>query len=255
LTLELICYSIPGNVGRLRGGARVMKRFLVLIALLGLLAPASIAHAQQDSRPAGSQENGLSAQLENGTILYLELAKTVDAKKAKIGDEVTAFLLADVVSHGKIAVRRDSELIGHVTEARPQTKDNPESRLGIVFDRIHARHGPEISFSSVLLAVRPSLQIQTEPPPAMGTRGPNSTSSHSDLGYSIPRSSSRLNAGVGQEFGAPVNSRANMQLMEIDGLSLQPSPDGSNRVVVSFKRTVKLESRMRLELRVENKAK
>ena len=42
-----------------------------------------------------------------------------------------------------------------------------------------------------------------------------------------------------------------MQLMEIDGLSLQPSRDGSGKIVVSSKRTVRLESRMRLELKVD----
>src|SRR5215510_3872025 len=148
-----------------------MKRCLVWIAALGLLAPASIARAQQDSTPTGSKESKPPLQLENGTILYLELSKTIDAKKARIGDEVTALLLTDVVSHGKLAVRRDSKLIGHVTEAQAHSKESPESRLGFVFDRIQPRHGPEMEISSVLLAVRAAPQIQTEPPPTVGPRG------------------------------------------------------------------------------------
>jgi hypothetical protein len=242
-----------------------MKRFpLSLIVLLGLLLPAPSALAQQDSRPAGSTKNTSPAQpenlqLENGTILYLELSKTVDAKKAKVGDVVTAVLLADVVSHGKIAVRRDSTLIGHVTEARAQTKENPESRLGIVFDRIHARHGQEMVFNAVLLAVRPAQQIETEAPPAMGSRPTHAGLNQSGMNQSdwpYPRSTSRLNGNsMGGELETPLNTRTTMELMEVDGLSLQPSSDGSNKVVVSVKRTVRLEDRMRLELRVENRAK
>ncbi len=235
-----------------------MKRCLALIAALGLLAPAPITHAQQVPRPDGSKENVQPSQLENGTILYLELAKTVDAKKAKVGDQVTALLLTDVVSHGKIAVRRDAKLIGHVTEAQAHTKNNPESRLGIVFDRILVKHGPQVPFSSVLLAVRPSARFQTEAPPTAGSHGPNPMGSYqADWPYPTPgRSTSRLGGSrLEQGFDAPINNKAKMQQMEVEGLSLAPSHDGSNKVVVSLTRTIKLESRMRLELRVDSNAK
>lgn len=235
-----------------------MKRCLVMIAALGLLAPASIARAQQDQQPAGSEEKSPPPQLENGTILYLELSKTVDAKKAKIGDQVTAVLLTNVVSHGKIAIRRDSKIIGHVTQARAQSKENPESYLGIVFDRIRTKHAQEIPINSVLLAVRPAVRLQTEPPPTIGPRGPNSSGAYQgDWPYPTSAgSSSHLHARLGQDFDSPVASRnqINMQLMEIDGLSLQRLPDGS-KIIVSSKKTVKLESRMRLELRVDYRAK
>jgi hypothetical protein len=233
-----------------------MQHCLVFIAALGMLAPAPIAHAQQDSRPAGSKESASPSQLENGTILYLELSKTVDAKKAKIGDQVRALLLADVVSHGKIVVRRDSRLIGHVTEAQAHTKDNPESRLGIVFDRILVKHGPELPLSSVLLAVRPSARLQTEAPPTAGSHGPNPMGSYqADWPYSNPRRSTSRLGRMDQGFDSPVNNKARMRQMEVEGLSLEPSHSGSNKVVVSLSRTVRLESRMRLELRVDNNAK
>jgi hypothetical protein len=235
-----------------------MQRCLVLIAALGFLAPAPSAHAQQDPRPAGSKENASPSQLENGTILYLELSKAVNAKKARIGDEVKASLLADVVSHGKIVVRRDSKLIGHVTEAQARTKDNPESRLGIVFDKILVKHGPEVPLSSVLLAVRPSARFQTEAPPTAGSHGPNPMGSYqADWPYPTPRrSTSRLGGSrLEQGLDGPINNKAKMQQMEVEGLSLEPSHHGSNKVVVSLTRTIKLESRMRLELRVDNNAK
>ena len=50
-------------------------------------------------------------RLENGSVLYAELTKTVDAKKAKAGDPVNAVLVADVLAHGKIVVRRDAKCV------------------------------------------------------------------------------------------------------------------------------------------------
>ena len=233
-----------------------MERCLVLIALLGLLAPAPIARAQQDSGTAGSKQSDPQPQMENGTILYLELSKTVDVKKAKIGDEISALLLNDVVSHGKVVVRRYSTAIGHVTEAQALTKENQESRLGIVFDKIRLKHSPEVAISTILMAVRPSQQLQTEPPPIMGTRGPNSTGTRqTDLSFPAPRGLSPLHSKLGQDIDSPLDTRASMHLMEIEGLSLQPSHNGSDKVVVSSTRNVKLESRMRLEVRVDNKTK
>ena len=238
-----------------------MNRCLVLIALLGLLASAPISRAQQDSGTAASKESDPPPQLENGTILYLELSKTVDAKKARIGDEISGFLLTDVVSHGKLAVRKYAKILGHVTEVQAKTKENPESRLGITFDRIQAKHTAEIRVSTVLLAIRSSQRLQTEPPPMMGTRGPNAAGAReSDLSYAGIRSLSSSHSRLGQQLDPPMDSRpadnrARMQLLEIEGLSLVPSRDGSDKIVVSVKRTVSLESRMRMELRVSNKTR
>jgi hypothetical protein len=87
-----------------------MKRF-VFSALIGALF-ALTAWAQTDSQAAGSaqqQQPGTAPQasapasatpgpnanlattpLQSGSIIYAELAKSVDSKKAKVGDEVQA---------------------------------------------------------------------------------------------------------------------------------------------------------------------
>ncbi|HKD81950.1 MAG TPA: hypothetical protein VKH81_19810 [Candidatus Angelobacter sp.] len=231
-----------------------MKRFLVLAIVLGLLAP-GIAKTLQNNQPTSADKDLSSPQLEDGAILYLELSKTVDAKKAKIGDQVTAQLLADVVSHGKIAIHRNSKLIGHVTEAQARTRENPVSRLGIVFDTVRMKHGVEITLHAEILAMQPPPEIQTDAPPMQGHRtlGP-AASNQSDWPYSTRRASSRLNT-LRQDVGASTDSPAKVQLDELNGLSLDSSRNGSGKVIVSFKQTVRLEGRTRLEVRVNNKGK
>src|ERR1051325_12168408 len=163
-----------------------MKRFLGWITIATLF---SGALAQQNSRTA--DDAAQSQLLENGTIMYLELSKSVDARKARPGDEVRASLLADVVSHGKIVLRQDARLIGHVTEAQAFSKDKPESRLAIVFDKIMGKGGQEMTFNSVLLAIRPAprLQVTTMSGPAPPNINP-ANPQQQDTHYPRPRPAS-----------------------------------------------------------------
>jgi len=232
-----------------------MKRFLVSVSatVLGLLTP-GISQVLQDNQPTSTSKDSTSLQLEDGAIMYLELSKTVDAKNAKIGDRVTAQLLADVVSHGKIAIPRNSKLIGHVTEAQARTKENPLSRLGIVFDTARAKHGAEIALNAEILAMQPAPEIQTEAPPMQYRRTISpAVSSQSEWPYSTRRPSSRLNA-LGREVGASSDDPAKLHPDQLNGLSLE-STRGSGRIIVSLKQTVRLQSRTRLEVRVNNKGK
>jgi hypothetical protein len=238
-----------------------MKSYLTLIVALGLFSSGAVAPALQDSTSAGAVEKTSSQLLENGTIIYLELSKTLDAKKAKPGDEVRASLLTDVLSHGRIVLRQDAKLVGHVTEAQAFSKDKPESRLGVVFDKVIGKGGQETAFNSVLLAIRPAprLQISTMSGPAPPNINPAS-STPQDKHYPTPRAA---NTPTPPSYKDPFNRSErdklrgsgdlDLQPSDIEGLSLQPSSDG-NRVVVSFKNNVKLESGVRLELRVNGPA-
>ena len=228
-----------------------MNTFRKAIIVAGLLGITSGAYALQASQ-AASTEPGL----EDGSILYAELSKTVDAKKAKAGDPVTAVLLADVLSHGKIVARRDAKLAGHVTEAQPHSKDNPESRLGIVFDKVILKGGQEIPFSAVLIALRPAPRLQVESMSAPAPPGTNPASSpQQERHYPTPKGPSVPIAGSSKDparkdLDSITHATSDdMAPSDIEGLSLDKSADGSNRVVVSLKQTVKLEGGVRLELK------
>src|ERR1041385_7138988 len=150
----------------------IPKQVLVLLALVPIAALASsnneLVNPVSTTILLQAAPSEVPVRLENGSILYAELSKTVDAKKAKVGDPVSAILTADVLAHGKIVVRHDSKLVGHVTEAQVHSKESPESRLGIVFDRVMTKEG-EIPFQSSLLAIRPAehpaLEVPSAPAP------------------------------------------------------------------------------------------
>jgi len=217
---------------------------LVGLAVLGIgqsrpvATPRSAAIAYQAASPEAP------ARLETGSILYAELTKTVDAKKAKVGDPVSAVLVADVLSHGKIVVRHDSKLVGHVTEVQVHTKEAPESRLGIVFDKAITKAG-EVPFQSLLLAIRPAEHPVVEIPNAPS---PMNNSAQQPMQSNPSTPAPRVNRTIGDENSThrsmPVTGPT-----DIDGLSLN-SPAGGLQAIVSRQRTVKLESGVKIELRV-----
>jgi hypothetical protein len=87
------------------------------------------------------------------SYMLVELSKTLKAKKLKVGDKVKAEVSQDVVSHGKVIIPVETKLVGHVTEVSARDSTHPESRLGIVFDRILLKHFRDIDFEAVVQAV------------------------------------------------------------------------------------------------------
>lgn len=221
-----------------------MENVFKATVIAGLLAFISSASALP-------QTTGPAAGMENGSILYAELSKTVDAKKARVGDPVTALLLADVVARGKIVVRRDSKLIGHVTEAQPRSKENPESRLGIAFDKIIPKGGQEVAIRSLLLALRPAPRPTFDVPSAPSPPGVNPAAGPApERHYPSPKGPTpKMNTSMNGELRARDQEMSALGATDIDGLSLS-SQAGSTPIVVSIERTVKLESGVRIELRV-----
>src|SRR5579864_238199 len=192
-------------------------------------------------------------RLENGSILYAELTKTVDAKKAKAGDPVSAVLVADVLVHGKIVARHDSKLLGHVTEVQLHTKETPESRLGIVFDKVITKGG-EVPFQSLLLAIRPAERATVSDVPQAPSSANNSARGSMQGQYPLPQGSNapqRANPSVGEPMKSRDREIAQTGPTDIDGLSLSSGKAGT-QAIVSTQRTVKLESGVKIELRVTN---
>ena len=121
-------------------------------------ANAGVSTSQSVQTPGASANASSSGALSSGTVMQAELAKSVDAKKAKSGDQVEAKLTQDVKSDGKVVLHKGSKLIGHVTEVQAKSKENAESKLGVVFDKAVLKGGEEVSFNGVIQAIAPPVQ-------------------------------------------------------------------------------------------------
>jgi hypothetical protein len=97
--------------------------------------PQSTATTSTAGRTTGPQTQPNALKIAPGSVLPAQLSKTVDAKKAKSGDEVVATITQDMKNNaGEVIVPKDTKILGHVTEAQPRNKEQKESQLGITFD-------------------------------------------------------------------------------------------------------------------------
>jgi hypothetical protein len=241
------------------------------------------------SAGAAAGAGDASAILSSGATLQAELTKSVDAKKAKSGDEVTAKLTQDVKSNGKVVLRKGSKLVGHVTEAQAKDKQNTESKLGIVFDKAMVKGGQEVSFNGVIQALAPPVQgtlsaggdetgnieggsrgnggmgggARTSGGPLGGAVAGATSTTESVAGGVTNTAGSVANSTVGgavnNTAGAAVNGTFNSAahgVVGMPGLALNTAAAGSAQgsVISSASRNVKLDSGTQMVLQVTGSA-
>jgi hypothetical protein len=124
----------------------------------------------------GGTGGAASANAATGAAVQAVLNKTVDAKKAKQGDEVTAKTTEDLKTSGGLNIPKNSKLIGHVTDVKAYEKGKSESMVAIVFDKAVVKGGQEIPIHATIQALAAPVQMAmtaetTEPSTSMGGAG------------------------------------------------------------------------------------
>lgn len=245
--------------------------------------------AGKPSNTAAAQPAPKSFVLAPGSMLLAEFSKSLNAKKLKPGDKVKAVLAQDLIAGGKIVAKSESKMVGHVTEVKARTVEDPESRLGVVFDKILLKHHREIDFRGVVLALgAPALRRSRvdEPdqmlPPAVGvvSTGNNGAGPATPMGGRASRSANTIASTV-PTWGVPVSVQSTPGsnpgdsvstikpaavgnrpitggsgvhgVYGLKNLSLSPSATGTGPgpVIVSKKSNVKLESGTQVVLLVK----
>ncbi len=114
---------------------------------------------QANQAPASASTAGTAApaaaqlRIAPGSVIPVQLTKTIDAKKVKQGDQVVAKVTMDIKTNtGEVLVPKDTKVMGHVTEAQARSKDQKESQLGIAFDRAVLKNG-EVNLPMSIQAV------------------------------------------------------------------------------------------------------
>lgn len=117
-------------------------------------------HAAAVASPAGNQVSAAAPIVPSKPAFYIlaEFTQSLNARKLKPGDQIKAQVSQDVLSHGKIIIPVESRLVGHVTEVKTYQTNDPESRLGIVFDRVLLRRPREVDFLAVVQRLEPPVE-------------------------------------------------------------------------------------------------
>ena len=146
----------------------MMKKSSYLASYLAsvILVFAKLACAQVSTEPATANSPAAAAKAptsadapQSGTILSVELSKSLDAKKAKANDRIEAKTATDLLAHGLIVVPRNTKIVGHVTEAKARSKASPDSMIGITFDLMLLKDGREVPLQVAVQAIARPLQF------------------------------------------------------------------------------------------------
>jgi hypothetical protein len=252
--------------------------------LAGLLLSGA-ALAQQSTGATSAPQNNPSAsqagtsgspqtaspRFAPGTVIPVELTKSIDAKKAKSGDNVEARVTQDLkAGNGQVIVPKDTKVMGHVTEAQARNKEQKESQVGIVFDRAVMKNGSDVSMPMSIQAIigptalnpapnnAASAGQSTQPSAAGGTPGGNaggrsgvgSSGSPSPVSPSSAGGEAPAEGQPGTGSNPPITA-STQGVVGISNLKLSPTEDGkTGSVVSSEKSNVKLDSGTLMLLRV-----
>lgn len=228
----------------------------------GQTAPVSTpARATAPTVPAST-----ASKIAPGSVIPVQLAKSIDAKKAKKGDEVVAKVTEDLRNNaGAVVVPKDTKVVGHVTEAEARSKEQQESQLAIAFDRAVLKNGEQMQMPMSIQAIIAPPNRSPNAEPASGYPGPETGGMPTTpggrpgvMGGEVPQASSGSQPSGSEPTETPAGSQprphitGNTQgVVGIPNLKLSAAPDPTNGSVVSSERkNVKLDDGTLLLLRV-----
>jgi len=232
----------------------------------GNSAQSQPSSAQPATTPSNTANSAARQRIAPGSVIPVQLTKSIDAKKVKVGDEVDAKVTQDMkAGNGEIIVPKDTKVVGHVTEAQVHSKEQKESQLGIAFDRAVMKNGGDVAVPmSIQAIISPSAlsgggnsNASDDAGRAPGANSPSGMSSGSTPGRAAPAQPSVPATSGGEEANEAQGNphqpiTGNTQgVVGISNLKLSTPADATQGSVVSSeKNNVKLESGILMLLRV-----
>jgi hypothetical protein len=242
----------------------------------GNTVPASASQSQpqpvnaaptQAAQPGASAPSGPVTRIAPGSVIPVSLTKTLDAKKARTGEEVVAKVTQDMKSStGELIFAKDTKVIGHVTEAQARSKEQKESEIGIAFDHAVTKDGRTLTVPMSIQAIvgpqnnnNNDSQSQNSSNAAAPSASPSGGSSRSGMGGSSAANQAAPAAGGGtpsdpQSGGAgrPAINAQTQGVIGISDLTLKSTAANASQgsVMTSERSNVKIESGTMMLLKV-----
>src|SRR5579863_3919401 len=213
---------------------------------------------EPQSDPSSSASASGNVRIAPGSVIPVQLTKTIDAKKVKTGDQVEAKVTQDLkAQNGQIVVAKDTRVLGHVTEAQARSKEQPESQVGIAFDHAVVKDEGEVPLPMSIQAIvaspasnsnnQGSADSAPEPAntPSPGAMPSNGAGRSGMAGTSPQMPAGPESSGTTQTAGSahPPITGTTQGVVGIPNLKLEPAANPTQGSLVSSeKNNVKLES-------------
>jgi hypothetical protein len=156
--------------------------------------PAQTVPAQSSppQQAASSQTQTSASQwIAPGSVVPVQLTRSIDAKKIKPGDPVEAKVTQDLkTGDGQVIVPKDTKIVGRITEAQARSKEQKESQVGIAFDHAVMKTGGDVQLPMSTQAIIAPAGLNSN------NNGGNSESVNQASSQSSSQSSSAPNGGM-----------------------------------------------------------
>jgi len=202
------------------------------------------------------------ASLAPGSTILAELNSSVDSKKAKAGDPITAHTSEALKStDDRLIMPRGTKIEGHITQATARNKGENEAALGIQFDKAVLKDGGEIPLNVIIqaLAAPASYSAPSDlgTSPRVGTTqtSPMRNAPNAPPGAQIPSAGGEPESRQDSPQQAPsqpldAKSRGVIGLRGVT-LNAEPANNRPASVVVSNGKSVHLDGGTRMLLVVQ----
>jgi len=244
-----------------------MKSFLIAFAVAALCATGAAAQSVPPSENTSSE-----ASLAGGTEINATLNSSIDSKKAKPGQQITAHIVEAVKStDGRTILPNGTKLIGHVTKASARSNGQGESMLAIQFDKAMLKGGQEVPLNNVVIQAVAAPARETtnyggyDAPPTTAPGSPSNNPSMSGSRGARPEGTPTTQPYPGKNSGGtnpngtgnseannsgplPANARG---VYGLEGVRLSASSSGEGTVLTSTDKNIRLDGGTRLLLTVQ----
>ncbi len=146
-----------------------MKRLVLLLAVTMLICSSALAQASGKGSASArggakteAQNANQTAVLDSGAQLSAELLATLEAGKAKPGDEFKMRTLKPVIVGGKEVIAKGSVLTGHVVESAKAEGKEGVSRLRLGFDQLRNKNLTTPFSATIEQITRVSINSQSQ---------------------------------------------------------------------------------------------
>ena len=141
-----------------------------------------------------AQNNRQSRQIQAETNVQAQLQQNLDVKNTKVGDEVILKVSKAIKQNGETVVPKGANIIGRVTEVQQHSKNNADSKLSVVFDRLRNQNLDAPISASIVSITRTAANV--------GADDNLSSDITSDSSGSVSRGNSRGRTSGGLLGGA-----------------------------------------------------
>ena len=238
-----------------------MKSFAIVFVAATFCAGGATAQPTPPSQVASSE-----ASLAGGTAINAALNTSLDSKKAKSGEQITAHTTEAVKStDGRMILPKGTKLVGHVTQASARSNGQGEALLAIQFDKAVLKEGQEVPLNNTVIQAlaAPSHEAsaygsETEraTTPASPSNNPSMSGSRGARPESTPNPQQYPSANPNGTYGGESNSAgplpANTRgVYGFEGMRLSANGNGEGTVLTSTGKNVHLDGGTRLLLVVQ----